>query len=133
MFAYDTDRQEQLKDNAALDAELDGIDDGYSGKLYIPGTVNADYIKGYTEGIRQAWEEQKRKLARYAEYAAREEARKAGQADWLDTVLQDNDEPTLGFDEMEEEPNLIVGSEEIVIEFPNGTSCIHYFDTDTEF
>ena len=99
MFAFDLDRQEQLKDNAAIDAELDGISDGYSGKLYIPGTVNQDYLKGYTEGIRQAWAEEQRKLARYAEYAAREAARKAGEPDWFDEVMQDNDEPTLQYDE----------------------------------
>ena len=99
MYAIDTDRIELLKDNAAIDAELDGIDDGYSGKLYVPGTVSQDYIKGYTEGIRQAWEEEKRKIARYAEYAAREAARKAGESDWLDDVMATNDEPTLQYDE----------------------------------
>ena len=103
MFAYDTDRIEQLKDNAARDAELDGISDGYDGKLYIPGTVNQDYLKGYCEGVRQAWAEEQRKIARYAEYAAREAAQKAGKRDWLDTFLDEvmdhNDEPTLWCDD----------------------------------
>ena len=99
MFAYDTDRIELLKDNAAIDAELDGISDGYDGVLYIPGTINQDYLKGYCEGLRQAIEEEKRKAANYKLFADREAAQKAGQADWLDEMMQGNDEPTLQYDE----------------------------------
>ena len=44
-------------------------------------------------------QEEMDKAARFAEYAEQEAALKRGEPDWLDQVLQDNDEPFLKFDE----------------------------------
>lgn len=119
MFALDTERSEQLQDSAALDRCLDGIEDGYNGTP----TQSSDweYLKGFAEGLQRRNTEQLQQAQRLLECG------------WLNETMDGNDEPFLGYEEMEGEPNLIVGSEEIVIEFPNGTSCIHYFDADTEF
>ena len=42
-----------------------------------------------------------------------------GRCDWLNELMQSDNKP-----------NLIVGSEEITYEFPDGTAYTHYFDAD---
>ena len=43
----------------------------------------------------------------------------AGQCDWLNELMACN-----------EEPDLVVGSEEMTLVLPDGTAYTHYFDTD---
>ena len=45
---------------------------------------------------------------------------------------EDNDEPYLGYEE-QEEPDLIVGSEEMTLVLPDGTSYTHYYTKCAEF
>ena len=130
MFAYDTDRQETINDNAALELCLDGFEDGFTGKL--AQSSQFEYLKGYLEGVARGIKEDQERATRFEEFRQREEALHRGEPDWLDEVMATNDEPLLGDEEMED-PDLIVGSEEITYCFPNGKSYVHYFDADTEF
>ncbi len=45
---------------------------------------------------------------------------------------EDNDEPTLGYEE-QEEPDLVAGSEEMTLVLPDGTSYVHYYTKCAEF
>ena len=96
-YAYDIERQEQQNDDAALGLCLDGFEDGYTGKLAQSSVF--EYLKGYLEGVLRGTKEDMEKAARFEEYRQREEALHRGEPDWLDQVMQDNDEPTLQYDE----------------------------------
>ena len=129
-YAYDTDRVEQQNDNAALELCLDGFEDGYTGKL--SQSDKFEYLKGYLEGVIRGAKEDQERATRFEEFRQREAALEQGEPDWLNEVMESNDEPFLGNEE-QEDPDLIVGSEEITYCFPNGKSYVHYFDADTEF
>ena len=96
-YVTDTDRIEQRNDNAALELQLDGFEDGFTGKLSQSSAF--EYIKGYIEGVARGTKEDQDKAARFEEYRQREEALHRGESDWLDDVMATNDEPTLYFDE----------------------------------
>lgn len=98
MFATnDTGIKQQIQEDCALSLRLDGFADGYDGKL--TQSDEFEYLKGYFEGVVRGTKEDIEKSARLAEYREREEALERGEPDWLDQVMQDNDEPTLVFDE----------------------------------
>ena len=132
MFATDSDsgRLQQIQEDCALDLRLDGFEDGYTGKL--TQSSEFEYLKGYLEGVLRGTKEDMEKASRFEEFRQHEEALLRGEPDWLNEVMESNDEPFLGNEE-QEDPDLIVGSEEITYCFPNGKSYVHYFDTDTEF
>ena len=99
MYATDTDsgRLQQIQEDCVLDLRLDGFADGYDGKL--AQSSQFDYLKGYLEGVLRGTKEDMEKAARFEEFRQREEALHRGEPDWLDEVMQSNDEPTLYFDE----------------------------------
>ena len=129
-YVTDTDRIEQRNDAAALELQLDGFEDGFTGKL--AQSSQFEYLKGYIEGVARGIKEDQERAARFEEFRQREEALHRGEPDWLNEVMESNDEPFLGNEE-QEDPDLIVGSEEITYCFPNGKSYVQYFDADTEF
>ena len=99
MYVTDTDsgRLQQIQEDCALDLRLDGFEDGFTGKLAQSSAF--EYVLGYIQGIARGIQEDQVKAARFEEFRQREAAQKAGQPDWLDEVMQDNDEPTLQYDE----------------------------------
>ena len=100
MFATDTDsgRLQQIQEDIAIDQRADGHSDAYDGKALLPG-MSFDYVRGFIEGLIHANTEQQERTARFREYVEREEALYRGESDWLDEVMQGNDEPTLQYDE----------------------------------
>ena len=127
----DSGRLQQIQEDIAIDQRADGHSDAYDGKALLPG-MSFDSVRGFIEGLIHANTEQQDRTARFKEFVEREEALHRGEPDWLHEVMESNDEPLLG-DEEQEDPDLIVGSEEITYCFPNGKSYVHYFDADTEF
>ena len=130
MFAYDTERNQQAQDDAALDIHLDGIEDGYNGT----STKSSDweYLKGFAEGLQRRNTEQLEQTQMLMELAKKEDLINRGECGWIDELMEHNDEPTLGYEEMEE-PDLVIGSEEMTLVLPDGTAYTNYYTKCAEF
>ena len=94
----DSGRLQQIQEDIAIDQRADGHSDAYDGKPLVPG-MSFDYVRGFIEGLIHANTEQQERTARFKEFVEREAALERGEPDWLDEVMQDNDEPTLHFEE----------------------------------
>lgn len=98
MFATDIDEaQRQAQDCAAIDINLDGIEDGYRG---LP-TQSSDwaYLKGFAEGMKRRNQEMLEQTQYLKIMALRTDLIVAGHMYWINELMQDNDEPTLVFEE----------------------------------
>lgn len=90
----DTERQEQINDEAAFESRLDGCEAAYRG-LKFPQDSDWAYLQGFGEGLKKRNEEMLEQVQYLKEMSRKTDLIVAGHCDWLNELHQGNDEPWL--------------------------------------